>query len=195
MAFRFASKFNKKTLSLSFLVMAVSSSNAFAKESVSALPHVHGVGELNLVLEQNQIQLALISPAVNIIGFEHPPQTTAQKASVINAKQQLMLAHQLFDFNARDCQLKQAKADFGIMESSLKPAKQIPVHNLHNDNHHSEITANYHFICSGTQKITAITVKLFEHFEHIEHLKVQWISPFTQGRAEVSAQNNQLILK
>ena len=47
--------------------------------------HAHGIGELNIVLEGNELAIELISPAANIVGFEHAPSNDEQKAALAQA--------------------------------------------------------------------------------------------------------------
>ncbi len=51
----------------------------------AAPPHVHGVGTLQLVLEENSLSVELRLPAINVVGFEHAPNDAQQKAAVQNA--------------------------------------------------------------------------------------------------------------
>ena len=51
----------------------------------AAPPHVHGVGTLQLVLEENSLSVELRLPAINAVGFEHAPNDAQQKAAVQNA--------------------------------------------------------------------------------------------------------------
>ena len=47
--------------------------------------HVHGVGTLQLVLEENSLSVELRLPAINVVGFEHAPNDAQRKAAVQNA--------------------------------------------------------------------------------------------------------------
>ncbi len=51
----------------------------------AAPPHVHGVGTLQRVLEENSLSVELRLPAINVVGFEHAPNDAQQKAAVQNA--------------------------------------------------------------------------------------------------------------
>jgi Protein of unknown function (DUF2796) len=52
-------------------------------------PHVHGMAELNVALDGNVLWIELNSPAMNIVGFEHAPQSAEQKAAVHDATETL----------------------------------------------------------------------------------------------------------
>lgn len=41
--------------------------------------HVHGIGELNVAIDGEALLVELISPAMDLVGFEHAPRTEAQR--------------------------------------------------------------------------------------------------------------------
>ena len=47
--------------------------------------HEHGVANLNVAVEGNNIYIEFSSPAANIVGFEHHPRTHEQKDAVRDA--------------------------------------------------------------------------------------------------------------
>ena len=50
-----------------------------AEEKHHHKAHVHGVAHLNVALEDNELYIEFISPAANIVGFEHQPKTEKTK--------------------------------------------------------------------------------------------------------------------
>ena len=65
----------------------------------SADAHSHGDAELAIVLEDDVVTIELDSPIHNILGFEHAPETEAQKAALKQAELQLERGEALFAFN------------------------------------------------------------------------------------------------
>ena len=53
------------------LAQSAGSSEGTRQES----SHIHGIVEMNLAVEGSQLYIELISPAANIVGFEHAPST------------------------------------------------------------------------------------------------------------------------
>ena len=47
--------------------------------------HVHGEVILNIVLEEDRLDVEMISPAMNITGFEHAPSTEQERATLSEA--------------------------------------------------------------------------------------------------------------
>jgi hypothetical protein len=64
---------------------------AFAEEAQHRQlgPHVHGQGTLDIAVEGNKIEMELIAPGMDIVGFEHVATTDDQKAAVEKAKAKL----------------------------------------------------------------------------------------------------------
>ena len=52
-------------------------------------PHVHGQGTLDIAIEGKKIEMELVAPGMDIVGFEHVASTDEQKAAVEKAKAKL----------------------------------------------------------------------------------------------------------
>src|SRR5476651_519710 len=59
--------------------------------------HEHGVGRLNAALDGQTLELELQSPAMNLVGFEHPATTDADKAKVAAVRALLDKPLELFN--------------------------------------------------------------------------------------------------
>lgn len=64
----------KKNIVMACVVIAMLTSPIAAAE-----PHQHGVARCEIVVEAGTLEVTLIIPAISIIGFEHEPQTSAEK--------------------------------------------------------------------------------------------------------------------
>jgi hypothetical protein len=136
--------------------------------------HVHGVGRLNVAAEGATVEIELISPAADIVGFEHPAETAADKAAVAAAVSSLKSGQTQFAFpEDAGCRLETADVD-------------APSAAGHGDEHgkHGH-TASYRFRCSRPERLLHIDVKLFQHFPRIGELEVQTISPRGQSAQEL----------
>ncbi|MBX2868781.1 MAG: DUF2796 domain-containing protein [Acidiferrobacterales bacterium] len=51
--------------------------------------HSHGEAALSIVMEGSQIGMFLLSPAANLVGFEHAPKNSEQEEQINNAKELL----------------------------------------------------------------------------------------------------------
>ena len=163
--------------------------------------HAHGYGELNVAIDGPKVALELNSPAFNIVGFEHSPETDKDKATIKNALSILNDGSGLFLFPAvAGCRL----ANVNVV-SSLTEA-QHSVHKEHDSDHkdqasdhktskhedhsnndiHSEFHANYQFQCDVIEKVNTIQVMIFKHFPNTRQLNVQMNLPNRQSAMELT---------
>lgn len=49
-------------------------------------PHQHGHGAVNIVIEQDRVEIELHAPGADVVGFERPPQTDAERQILSLAK-------------------------------------------------------------------------------------------------------------
>ena len=90
----------KILLSLIAIVLAVGSHlfNIQAAEYRHHEAHEHGVAHMNVDFEGNELYIEFISPAANIVGFEHQPSTQEQNTAVKAAIKKLEAGEKLFAF-------------------------------------------------------------------------------------------------
>lgn len=200
-----------QSLAIVSLTLAISTS-AFGDESKdvkhagSQSPHVHGSAELHIVLDANQLSLALHSPAMNLLGFEHNASSPEQQAVVESTRINLAKANRFFLLNGGECTLNQQSADFSAI---LKTSENIHVdddqhntelssHEHHHEDHesnndsHSNIEVTYRYTCAKPDKLHSITVSLQEVFPSIASLQVQWIVHSRQGAATLNHEHNKI---
>jgi hypothetical protein len=149
--------------------------------------HEHGIARLNLVMHDDTLMLELQSPAANIVGFEHAPQTAEQRQQVAQAQQQLALLPTLLKAPHR-CQLHHADVRTYGMSS------QPDDHHHHHDHStptegHGEFHADYVLSCDNTQQLT---FNLMAVFPAIQQLEVQWITDKHQGYQRLTPAQPQL---
>ena len=172
------------------IFLAVSSNVAAALSGHSTHePHVHGIAVLNIIVEKSEVHLALESPAMNLLGFEHAPVTDEQKAAYQATQQKLTEASTLFAFPGASCQL----------ESSDVEMPEKHAHADHDDHEHSgehaDVHADYRFNCSRIQELSEIRIHLFTVFPGIQQIKAQWITGRSQGTKTLTPATHRLQLK
>lgn len=164
--------------------------------------HVHGLGTLNIALENQRLELQLTSPAMNIVGFEYQPTTAADLQSIKAAQSNLSHAAELFVLSpAAQCHLTSVSIDNPLLtesdthahehehehEHESQPAAQIAEHQ------HSDISAHYQYHCAKPARLNSIDLAgLFKQFSQTEKIQVQLIAGDHQQGAELSAQNTLL---
>ena len=176
--------------------------------------HMHGVSRLNVAIEENTVEMELLSPGANIVGFEHAAETAEDKALVARATALLHDGETLFAFpSGAKCLLQAAEVESALIEEDHSDHDEHETHESdehtdehadehethendehadeHNDEHsddadHAEFHARYHFQCGQPEQLEHIDVKLFEHFPGTNELEVQTISPNGQGAYELT---------
>ncbi len=160
---------------------------AGANEHREHAAHVHGVGQLNAVLDGTTLEIELDSPAANIVGFEHAPRNDAEHARYKQVFAQLHQGEALFVLPvAADCRLDSVNL---TEEGAADPEAKAEHH--HDDDEaehsHSDINGYYRFRCAKPEALNAIEVRLFERFPATKSLEVQTIGPNGQGGGKLTA--------
>ena len=83
--------------------------------------HVHGIATLNLAMEGDELEIEFVSPAGNIVGFEHEAVTAAERRAIRDAIEQLRKGNELFDLPlAASCSLHVAEVGHGHGEEEKR---------------------------------------------------------------------------
>lgn len=175
---------------------------------ISLSAHVHGVSEMTIAIEKQNVEIEIISPALNFVGFEHQATTEQEVNQVNNAKSILSQFDALFSFTGNDCKLVKQDIDVSSVIGELGQANELQQaneqerhehrheqghhekdhhehqHGQHHQvmhNSHNDITVHYQILCSKADTLLSISTFLFEHFPKLLQLKVMWINNVQQG--------------
>jgi len=156
--------------------------------------HVHGHGRLNIAVEGKKLSMALEVPGADIVGFEHEPSTSEQRAAIAEARAKL--ANGLFLIappQAAGCELDYVKvsADAGHKPDGHAPAPDAEADAGHS---HSEFNANYTARCTSPSRITSLTFEYFNAFPNAQELDIAIVSPKGQASYEVKREKPSLDL-
>ncbi|MBT8440651.1 MAG: DUF2796 domain-containing protein, partial [Gammaproteobacteria bacterium] len=150
--------------------------------------HVHGTSELLLAIEGHQMEIHFQSPAVNLLGFEHKPQSPTQQQRFSSAVKTLAQADSLFGLPAgAECELE--KAD---VQAPFEDVHDDHGHEKQAEQEHADFSAHYHYHCKHTSKLTGLNVNMFEHFPLIELIRVQALSDKGQQSFELHSDHRQI---
>ena len=152
--------------------------------------HQHGVAELNLALDGKHLELEFISPAANIMGFEHAARTAAEEQKVQQAIKKLQQAGQLFALTAAaDCRL--GRVEVASTTDTDEHSDEHGEHGEHDhdkEHHehdeaggdHSDLRMHYYYQCLQPKQLNGLDVLMFKAFPAIEKIHLQLITPQTQ---------------
>lgn len=172
---------------IAFFIALFGSSVAVAGDA-----HVHGAGQLNLVLDQNQLALELTLAGMDVVGFEHKPTTEEQTAAVHQAVALLKDAGRVFTLPpAAGCQLDQAD----VTTVFLTDHEHEHEHEHEKDAAHKDFSARYTYTCADPAALTAVTVQVFALFPATETLAVQLVTATGQGAQTLNPHSTELALR
>lgn len=156
--------------------------------------HVHGIGLLNIAIDEKEVYIEMVSPAANITGFEHEPVNAEQEKAVHLAITELENGDKLYTFNSKaGCSLFEAKVDSSMsLENHGDHAHTEAGHGTGEG--HSEFTATYLFKCSRPQELTTVDVQHFTVFPGFEKLDVQLLTPSGQSGTVLKPGNSRITL-
>jgi len=140
-------------------------------------PHVHGIGNLIVAIEGNEIQMEFVAPGMDIVGFEHEADTTRQKRAVEAALADLKEPLTLFELPpSADCTVTSAEAEL-VAEGNETEGHEEAEAEADEDyeNHHSEFRANYAFTCADAAQVQSINFRYFDRFRDAHDLNVTFI--------------------
>lgn len=153
----------------------------------AAAAHQHGVAELTLAQDGDQVLVQLDSPMANLVGFEGKPANDEQRAAMQDLKTKLDLPL----IAIKDCQLLDMEASYpqADHDDHEEHAHGEHDHDEHeheehdHDGHavHSDLSAHWVFEC-GTSSLQ-LSTRLFEYFPGMVTLNLQWSTAQGQGAA------------
>lgn len=140
--------------------------------------HQHGHASLQMAMEANGISLLFISPAANLIGFEHQPRTDAEKQQ-LKALARWAGNTPLINSPEQRCLVTGSQLHTSWPQGSHHDHHQD--HEDHEENGHGDIEISQTLNCQGLGNSDQWSTPLMTEFPDIEQLGVQWVSPQGQG--------------
>ncbi|WP_026958197.1 ZrgA family zinc uptake protein [Aliagarivorans taiwanensis] len=118
--------------------IAAISAALFSAASVAAGhgAHQHGVAELLLASEGDELELQFHSPADNLVGFEHAPQNAEQRVAIERAMTLLANPATLGLPAAAECELEKVEAEWGELTIAAAEHDHHDGHDHHDHDDH-----------------------------------------------------------
>ncbi|MGO2136491.1 ZrgA family zinc uptake protein [Marinobacter sp.] len=157
------------------MILALISSPAMAADNPGS--HQHGHAELQLAFNGNQVDLLLISPAGNILGFEHRPRTEEEQ----------QIADKAIGWLGETPLINTAELTCTVNGGTVQNEVANEHHHDHSDEaQHADIEVTQTLTCPGLDKSAALTTPLTTQFPRMEHLDVAWAGPDGQGATRLN---------
>ena len=173
--------------------------------------HEHGVGSLSIAVEGNEVEIELIVPGSDVVGFEHLPSSESERQAVIMGAKTLRDDSGIVILSPKaGCRIEDVEISSGLMKNQKddhkaehkaehKDEHKHEHKHEHKDEHkdehkevHAEFIAHYHFHCDHPEKLTGAKVGFFKVFPTARELEVKWITPAGQGAAELTGDSPSL---
>lgn len=150
-------------------------------------PHMHGQGTLDIAIEGKTIEMELVAPGMDIVGFEHLPPTNEQKALTAKAKTKLADVLALFKLPAAaQCEAKAAN-----VESHMDVHKPGEEHDHEHEetkpgHEHAEFHATWTISCEAPENLTGLETVYFANFGSAQLLNVNVTTSKGQTQARMT---------
>lgn len=154
--------------------------------------HIHGLSEMSIAIEKQRLVIELVSPAVDLVGFEHRAKTAENIKQVHELEKQLSQHNEVFSLTGGGCRLISKLIDLSNLKNTLDNHKH---HNEEKINNHGEVIANYNYHCEKASELSLITVKVFNLFPSVKEIQAMWITEIHQGAELLNAKNEVINLR
>jgi len=148
--------------------------------------HVHGEAKMMIVLENNQLFIEIETPAMNVLGYEHPPENKQQQQGLKQAVQTFEQSSQIIKLHGGFC-LPHSQ---NVETPGLEHKADSP---YHDHNAHTEFHISYIWTCKNARDLKEIELSLFEHFPGFDMIRAQWI--FTRGQGAATLDSKHRLIK
>ncbi len=195
-----------------FALTLLATSPVLAEETRQVDAHEHGVAQLDIALDGQEIAIELHAPGADIVGFEYVAESSDDRAAVDAAIAKLEAPLSLFVLPAdAECKVKHANAELesddahedehAEHEEDKHDDHAEHEHDEHDkhDEHkheadeaeagHTEFHAEYLLTCAKPTAISGITFAYFETFPNALELEVQILSDVGANAFEVERDN------
>ena len=196
----------RKNIYYSLLLSALVSTSA-AEETRQVDKHEHGVGELNIAIEGNSMDLEFMIPGADIVGFEYIAKSDVDRALVDDALIKFDEFSKIFSIpNASNCNLIKAEVSINQGEEHEDEYDhdehddhdnhaEHDDHDEHEEEAHNEFIAHYSFSCGNIKEIDRINFPYFTTFPNSGELEIQFVSELGSTSFEVEGDKPFIDLK
>ncbi len=127
--------------------------------------HVHGVARIGIAVDHDLLTIQFESPLDSVIGFEHRPNTPAERAAVEALQARMKDPADLFRMTpAAGCMLRKATAESALFEAP--PAEGV-------GEAHADLDTSFEYRCAHVDALASIDVGLFDAYPRLQRIDVE----------------------
>ncbi|MHA3916582.1 zinc uptake protein ZrgA [Halovulum sp. GXIMD14793] len=202
------------------LLTSVAATPLLAQEKREMDAHAHGVSTLQIASEDGGVEMNLLSPGMDIVGFEYAASTDADKDAVEAALRALLVPENIITLpEAAECRLAEVMAhlhggdhdhhdgeehhedheghDHGKDDHDHEDHDhgEGDAHHDHEESaEHSEFHVRYKFDCEHPEKLTTVGFPFFARFENAQEIEATYATDAGTGTAEIGRDAAELSL-
>lgn len=140
--------------------------------------HNHGVGQLGIVVEGDQLTLLLELPQHDVVGFERAPRNAREQLTVQAALEKLKTPARLFTPTAAaQCVASEQKIDAPLLEGAK------------GHHGHGDVEVRYVYRCAQPAALTNLKASVSAEFPRVRSLNVSFAGPKGQKAGKLDAKN------
>ncbi|HTV98257.1 MAG TPA: DUF2796 domain-containing protein [Steroidobacteraceae bacterium] len=173
---------------LALVLGCAAHSRVTAAEFRSRGVHEHGSATLDIALDGSTLDIALHSPAINVIGFEHEPRSPQEKAALAQANRVFGAPQGLFVLPEQA-----ACASTGV---TLTPITYE--HDGEDEKAgapHADYDVSYRFNCAHADHLDWIAVKLFGRMKGMRKITANVVTATLQTQVELTSDGTRIALR
>lgn len=162
--------------------------------------HEHGVAELNVVRESQQIQIEFVSPVANLLGFERMPESAEEWTLFATVVEELASNDWLIGETLSECTLTVQAQELPSFASSQDEHGHDHAEDDGHDHEeeaaesaHVDFRMQYLFDCPGAVP-SQLQIVAFQHYPAIERIDTQWIIERSPGFSQLTPDSPGLAL-
>ena len=171
------------------MIALVTALPAFAEDSRQLDAHEHGVGTLNIAIEETTVAMTFEAPGADIVGFEYAAESDTDLAAIDAAVATLGAPLDLFVLpDEAGCSVVEAQAKLESEDEHDDhgdDGQDAVGHDDHaeeghedhaNEAGHTEFHAEYTLTCDTPDALTEMTFAYFEAFPNAQEVEVQIVT-------------------
>jgi hypothetical protein len=160
--------------------------------------HEHGKVIMNAAVDGPGFLLELDAPAVNVVGFEHPPATARERAAVRGIAAYLRAGHGLIGVPpAADCHFISTDLTEPKWEATAQPAVAHPEdqHARAPHEEHADYEARFTYRCAHAELLSWFEPWLLRKLLHVTEARINLITPAGQRSESVNDARARILLQ
>ena len=163
-------------------------SPATAGEFRSRGVHEHGSATVDVAIQDSTLDIALHSPAINVVGFEHAPRSVEEKTALAQANRVFGSPHGLF--------LMPPGAACSSTRVTLVPITyERDGDDAKPDAPHADYDVSYRFHCAHADQLGWIDINVFGQMKGMRKIVAHVVAPALQAEFLLTPDNTRVHLR